>query len=78
MESIINRVYLVLVVVIFGVITIVNLLQWVFESLCFAFLDPIDEFSRYQPGGKLALSIASIPIWIVYLAGAICSVRRGA
>ena len=77
MASIINRVYLVLIVVSFGVITIVNLPQGVFESLRFAFLDPIDEFSRYQPGGKLALSIASLPIWIVYLTGAIRSVRRG-
>ena len=77
MDSIISRVYLVLIVVTFGVITIVNLPQGVFESLRFAFLDPIDEFSRYQPGGKLALSSASLPIWIVYLTGAIRSVRRG-
>jgi hypothetical protein len=75
--SIVNRVYLVLIVVIFGVITIVNLPQGVFEGLRYALLDDFDELSRYQPGGKLALSIASLPIWIVYLTGAIRAVRRG-
>ena len=77
MASIVSRVYLVLIVVIFGVITIVNLPQGVFESLRYAFLDEFGEFSRYQPGGKLALSIAALPIWIIYLTGAIRAVRRG-
>jgi len=31
----------------------------------------------FLPGSKLALSIASLPIWITYLAGAIRAVRRG-
>ena len=75
--GLVNRIYLVLIVIIFGIITIVNLPQGVFESLRFAFLDPLDEFNRYQPGGKLALSIASLPIWIVYFTGAIRAVRRG-
>ncbi len=77
-ESPLNRVYLIVLVVTFGVITIVNLPQAVFESFRFYLLDPVDEFSRrYQPGGKLALSIASLPIWVLYLTAAIRSVRRG-
>ena len=77
-ESPLNRIYLIVIVVTFGVITLVNLPQAVFESLRFYLLDPVDEFSgRYQPGGKLALSIATLPVWIVYLMSAVRAVRRG-
>ena len=48
-----NRVYLVLLTVIFGVITIVSLPQAVFETLRYAVLDPVSD--RYHPGEKLAL-----------------------
>ena len=76
-ESTLNRIYLIVLVVIFGVITIVNLPQAVFEGIRFYFLDPVDEFSNLgQPGGKLSLSIAALPIWIVYLVSAIRDVRR--
>ena len=77
-ESPVARIYLITVVVIFGIITIVNLPQAVFEGLRYAIVEPLDEFSRrYQPGGKLALSIVTLPIWIAYLMGTIRSVRRG-
>ena len=77
-ESPVTRIYLILIVVIFGIITIVNLPQAVFESLRYAVLEPFDEFGdRYQPGGKLALSIVTLPIWIIYLMGTIRSVRQG-
>ena len=76
-SGVLDRVYLALIVVIFGVITIVNLPQGVFEALRYALLEDFDEYSRYHPGGKLALSIASLPIWIAYLTGAIRAVRRG-
>ena len=77
-ESPINRIYLILVVVIFGVITLVNLPQGIFEGLRFYLLDPLDEFGRDSPpGDKLGLAIATAPIWIMYLAGAIRAVRRG-
>jgi len=78
-ESLLNRIYLILIVVIFGIITIVNLPQAVFESFRFYLLDPLDEFNRSSPpGGKLALSIVALPIWITYLLGTIRAVRRGA
>ena len=77
-EEPINRIYLILLAVIFGVITIVNLPQAVFEGFRYAILDPLDGFGRqYQPGGKLSLSIAALPIWIIYLVGAIRAARRG-
>ena len=77
-ESPLNRVYLIAIVIIFAIITIVNLPQAVFETFRFYILDPLDEFSRNSPpGGKLALAIAALPIWILYLMGAIGAVRRG-
>ncbi len=71
-----NRAYLIIMVVIFGLVTIINLPQAVFEGSRYYLLDPLNEFSRNSPpGGKLALSIATLPIWIVYLVGAIKAAR---
>ena len=76
-ESPLNRIYLIIVVVIFGIITIVNLPQAVFESFRFYLLEPLDEFSRQSPpGGKLSTSIVTLPIWIFYLVGAIRAARK--
>jgi hypothetical protein len=78
-DSPLNRVYLSVLVVIFGIITLVNLPQAVHETLRFYLLDPLDEFSKPSPpGGKLAFAIVALPIWIVYLQGTIRMVRRGA
>jgi len=71
-ESLLNRVYLVVVT-----ITIVLLPQAVHETFSYIVLDPVDSFgSRTQPGDKLALSIATLPIWLIYLYGVICSMRK--
>ena len=72
-----NRGYLIIMVVIFGLVTLINLPQAVFEGSRFYLLEPLNEFSRNSPpGGKLALSIVTLPIWIVYLVGAIRAARR--
>lgn len=73
----VSKIYLIVLVVIFGIFTLVNLPQGVFEGLRFYLLDPIDEFSRNDPpGGKLAISIVALPIWITYLMGTIRAVRK--
>ncbi len=73
----INRGYLIIMVVIFGLITIINLPQAVFEGSRYYLLEPLNEFSRNPPpGGKLALSIVTLPIWIIYLVGAIKAARE--
>ena len=69
-----NRVYLVLLTVIFGVITIVSLPQAVFETLTYAVLDSGGRDDT--PGGALALSITALPIWLIYLWHTIRAVRR--
>ena len=76
-EGLLARLYLLAIVVVFGVITIVNLPQAVFETLRFGLLDPVGQFGHdFQPGGKLALSITTLPIWLLYLWGAIRAVRE--
>ncbi|MCH7800078.1 MAG: hypothetical protein IIC24_00905 [Chloroflexi bacterium] len=73
-ESLLNRLYLIVVTITFGVITIVYLPQAVSEALSYALLDPFDRGE--QPGEKLALSITSLPIWLIYLWEAIRAMRR--
>lgn len=74
----INRVYLIAIVIIFGVITLVNLPRGIYEGFQFYLLDPLDDFARDStPGDKLALAIATLPVWLFYLVGAIRAVRRG-
>ena len=75
-NSPINRSYLIIMVVIFGLITIINLPQAVFEGFRFYLLEPLNEFGRSSPpGGRFALSIVTLPIWIIYLVGAIKAAR---
>lgn len=71
-----NRAYLIIMVIVFGLVTIINLPQAVFEGFRYFILDPLNEFNRNAPpGGKLALSIVTLPIWMIYLVGAIKSAR---
>ncbi len=75
-ESLLSRVYLVLVTITFGIITIVFLPQAVFETFRYAVLDPVNTFRNDQPGEKLALSITTLPIWLTYLYAVIRTMRR--
>lgn len=72
-DSLLSRVYLTLVTITFGVITIVYLPQAVFETLSYVILEPLDQFRR--PGEKLSLSITALPIWLIFLWQAIRSIR---
>ena len=77
--ELINRIYLILVVVTFGAITIVNLPQAISEGVTYYLtVDPSGEFGHLTPpGDKLALSVVALPIWITYLFGTIRTVRQG-
>ena len=72
-DSLLSRVYLTLVTVTFGVITIVYLPQAVFETLSYVLLEPLDQFR--QPGEKLSLSITALPIWLIFLWQAIRAIQ---
>ena len=68
-----SGVYLTLVTITFGVITIV-LPQAAFETFSYVLLEPLDQ--HRQPGEKLSLSITALPIWLVYLWQAIRAIRH--
>jgi len=72
-DSMLSRVYLTLVTITFGVITIIYLPQAVFETLSYVILEPLDQFR--QPGEKLSLSITALPIWLIFLWQAIRAIR---
>lgn len=73
-DSLLSRVYLTLVTVTFGVITIVYLPQAAFETLSYVLLEPLDQYR--QPGEKLSLSITALPIWLIYLWQVIRAIRH--
>ena len=75
-EGLLNRVYLIVVTITFGIITIVYLPQAVFETISYVVLDPIDSFNRNTPGRNLALSFATLPIWLTYLWAIVRAMRR--
>jgi hypothetical protein len=75
--SLLNRIYLIVVTIVFGIITIVLMPQAVFETFSYVVLDPVDSFgSRTQPGDKLALAITTLPVWLIYLFEVVRSMRR--
>ena len=75
-SSPISRAYSLILLLIFGFITIIYLPQAVFEGFGFYLLHPLLEYTPYDfPGEKLALSIVTLLIWIGYLVGAIKAAR---
>ena len=78
-ESPLNRLYLIVVVVIFAVIAIVALAKGVPETTRYLLLEPLGEFAHRSntPGEPLAVAIMALPIWIIYLMGTVRAMRRG-
>jgi len=70
--SLMSRVYMLVLVLIFGIITVSSLPSGAFESLRFYVLD--QDF-RQPPGEELATAIVALPIWLLYLKGNIQAIR---
>ena len=76
-RGMLHRGYLVLLLVIFGVITLVTLPSAIFDTLRFYILEQADEFGRsVRPGEPLAVAIVSLPVWSYYLNVMLRLVRR--
>ena len=73
--SMLNRVYLVLLLVIFGIVAITSLPIAINDTLRYYILD-LDEFSRVVPGGRLATAIVAMPVWAYYLYATLRALRR--
>ena len=72
-----NRIYVFLLLVIFGVGTIVSLPQAIVQSITFATESGSEELYRQPPGENLATALVFIPFWLYYLATVLRQVRRG-
>ena len=73
--SMLNRVYLILLLVIFGIVALTALPMAINDTLRYYILDP-DEFSRVVPGSRLAMAIVTVPVWAYYLYATLCALRR--
>lgn len=72
-SGVLNRIYLIVVLLAFGIITISSLPVGVRDALRYAILDSDDGS---PPGGRLSTAIVALPFWLVYLAGTVRAIRR--
>lgn len=72
-DDVLDRLYLLVVLLIFGIVTVVSLPSAVDESLRYFILDYND---RRQPGEELAVALVSLPVLLIYLRGTIQSIRN--
>ena len=71
-SGLIGKVYMLTLLLIFGIITVSSLPSGAFESLRFYILD---EGFNQPPGQELSTAIVALPIWLLYLRGNIRSLR---
>ncbi|MBI4198087.1 MAG: hypothetical protein HY533_03145 [Chloroflexi bacterium] len=72
-----HRVYLILLLALFGVVTLVTLPSAIYESLRYYLLDTTRQDYGNRPGGALATALVALPVWAYYLRGAIGMLRKG-
>ena len=72
--DVLRRLYLIIGLGIFAIVTVISLASAVPETLRYALLDvrPGDE----SPGEALAISIVALPVWVCYLVATLRNVRR--
>ena len=73
-SSALNRIYLIVLILVLGIITISTLPVAARDALRYGLLDTGLAFS--PPGGRLGTAIVVLPFWLVYLAVTVRSVRR--
>jgi hypothetical protein len=72
-----HRVYLILLLVLFGVITLITLPSAIYEALRYYLLDTVKQDYGNRPGEALASAIVALPVWAYYLRGTIGMLRKG-
>ena len=71
-----NRVYLFLLLAIFGIIALITLPLAINDTLRYYIIDSAEEFSRVRPGGRLAAALVTVPVWAFYLLATLRALRR--
>ncbi len=75
-SSMLNRSYLILLLVIFSVAALIALPSAVFDTLQYYILDSVDEFRQGRPGSRLATAIVTVPAWAYFLNATLGILRR--
>ena len=68
--DLLGRLYLLGLLLVFGIVTVSSLPSATFETLRYYILD--DDL-RQTPGGELSTALAALPVWLLYLKGTIQS-----
>ncbi len=72
-----DHAYLVILLLIFGIVSLVALPNALYQSVRYYFYAPVQQFeSRPAPGSSLATAIAFVPFWIYYLKRTILEFSR--
>ncbi len=75
--SLLNKAYLIILLLIFGSGSVVNLPSGTFDTLRYYVVERIQDLTYVNPPGpKLSSAIVFIPIWFYYLFATIREVRR--
>ena len=69
-----NRVYLVLLLVIFSVVAVTTLPSAIFDTLRYSILD--SNTAEVTPGGRLAIAMVTVPVWAYYLYATLGALRQ--
>ena len=69
-----NRVYLVLLLVIFSVLAVTTLPSAILHTLRYSILD--SNTAEVTPGGRLAIAVVTVPVWAYYLYATLQALRR--
>jgi cellobiose-specific phosphotransferase system component IIC len=72
--DVLRRLYLIIGLAIFAIVTIISLASAVPETLRYALLDV--RAGDESPGEALAISIVALPVWVTYLVLTLRNVRR--
>jgi uncharacterized membrane protein YeiB len=72
-SDVLRRVYLIIGLAIFAIVTVISLAAGVPETLRYALLEVSP--GEASPGETLALSIVALPIWVCYLVATLRNVR---
>ena len=75
-SGMLNRSYLILLLVMFSVAALVALPSAVFDTLEYYILDSGDEFRQGRPGSRLAAAIVTVPAWVYFLNATLRILRR--
>ncbi len=76
-QDILRKPYLIVLLLIFGIGSVITLPSGTFEAIRYYVIEPVEEFEfRNPPGPKLATSVIFTPVWVLYLLATLREVKK--